>query len=78
MHITKHARERIEERYGFRLRPKEIKEIIRKCVNDDSSTPSNHPSHTRRVTVIHNQHKLRLVYDYKRKTIVTALPIEDT
>lgn len=75
--LRRHARRRADTRYGLDLSRKELDEIVRAIQHNEGEFIEKQ-SLTRTLWLVNVKGQpCRVVYDRKRKAVVTFLPLED-
>ena len=73
----RHALQRIHKRYGFKLSRKQLRSLIHQIQGGSARFIERESNNRSKFVVQHEGEELLVVYDKKRKMIVTALPTEN-
>jgi len=73
----KHAKKRIENRFGLDMNDNKLTQIINKIIKGSAELIKKHSNHRSEWKVPFEEKILRVIYDNKTKSIVTALPLND-
>lgn len=73
-----HTQRRLAERYGLRVSTNEVFLMAKRIAHGESTLISKQSKHVFQCWLSHENMALRLVYDRQQRSILTALPPEDS